>query len=117
MNVKQNNHPNSSNINKNIEMLSIALAIILTTTLMVNPTVMVNLNEVRAQSAGSSMNTNNNKIIMHFHPHLNTIKFVTEKSKLFSSLDNRESNDSGHNKNDECSKEANGKEETTNQVF
>jgi hypothetical protein len=46
-----------------------------------------------------------------------TIKFVTEKSKLFSSLDNRESNDSGHNKNDECSKEANGKEETTNQVF
>jgi hypothetical protein len=46
-----------------------------------------------------------------------TIKFVTEKSKLFSSLYNRESNNSGHNKNDECSKEANGKEETTNQVF
>jgi hypothetical protein len=45
------------------------------------------------------------------------VRFVSEKSKLFSSLDSRQRTKLDHNKNDEQSKEAYDKEETTNQVF
>jgi hypothetical protein len=45
------------------------------------------------------------------------IRFVSEKSKLLSSLDNRSSNRLGCNENDEHSKGICGKEKTTNRVF
>ena len=46
------------------------------------------------------------------------IRFVSEKSRLFSSLDNRQSNGLDYNENgEEPSKEISDKEKTTNQVF
>ena len=45
------------------------------------------------------------------------VRFVCEKSKLFSSSDDIQSNGLDYNENDEQSKEASDKEKTTNQVF
>jgi hypothetical protein len=45
------------------------------------------------------------------------IRFVSEKSKLSSNLDNRQSNRLDYNENADQSKEISDKEKTTNQVF